>query len=479
MNNKYIIGIDGGSQSTKVTIFDLKGNIICEGKENLKPYDLPSPGIAEHPGDDLWESTIAATKKALSKFEGDKKDIIGVGICSIRCCKVHLKEDGTLAQPVMSWMDKRAYAPYDGENSSVKYVVTTSGYMNHRFTGQKIDTSGNYVAGGWPFDFNKWNWSEKEEDFKNLNLKKEMLFELKEPGTIVGFTTNEIEEIMGIPAGLPVVQTSNDKAVEALGVGAIKKDTLLVSLGTYITSMIHAEEKSNGGNYHWTNAGNMPLSYLYESSGIRRGMWTVSWLRNLLGKEVIENAKHLNISPEEYMNKEAEKVPAGSDGLMTVLDWLAPNDALYKRGMMIGFDGHMGAPHMYRSILEAIAFTMKNHADNMIDELDIDVNNLIISGGGSNSDLFMQIFADVFGKPTIRNVVNGAAAMGTAISIAVALNVYSSYEEAVENMVKIKDVFQPNLENTKLYKELNENVYKQITKHTDNVLMKSFDVLHG
>ncbi|MGL5357321.1 MAG: FGGY-family carbohydrate kinase [Cetobacterium sp.] len=478
MKNKYIVGIDGGSQSTKVTIFDLKGNVVCEGKQNLNPYHLPSPGVAEHPGDDLWDSTIIATKKALANFKGDKKDIIGVGVCSIRCCKVYLKEDGTLAQPVMSWMDKRAYAPYEDENPDVKYVVTTSGYMNHRFTGQKVDTSGNYVAGGWPFNFDKWNWSENEEDFKNLNLKKEMLFELKNPGTIVGYTTKEIESLMGLPAGLPVVQTSNDKAVEALGVGAIKDDTLLVSLGTYITSMIHAKQKSDGGNYHWTNAGNMPSSYLYESSGIRRGMWTVSWLRNLLGKEVVESAKNLNISPEEYMNKEAEKVPAGSDGLMTILDWLAPNDALYKRGMMIGFDGHMGSAHMYRSILEAIAFTMKNNADAMTNELQINVKNLVISGGGSNSDLFMQIFADVFGKPTVRNVVNGAAAMGTAISTAVALGIYKTYEEAVTNMVKVKDTFEPNLKNTELYDELNEKVYKQVTNHTDNVLKKSFEILY-
>ena len=56
MGKKYIIGVDGGTQSSKVLIFDLEGNIICQGKEDLQPMSLPAPGVAEHPGDDLWDS---------------------------------------------------------------------------------------------------------------------------------------------------------------------------------------------------------------------------------------------------------------------------------------------------------------------------------------------------------------------------------------------------------------------------------------
>ena len=52
MSKKYLMGIDEGSQSAKITIFDIEGNIVCEGKAPLRPYNLPKPGYVEHPDDD-------------------------------------------------------------------------------------------------------------------------------------------------------------------------------------------------------------------------------------------------------------------------------------------------------------------------------------------------------------------------------------------------------------------------------------------
>ena len=475
MNKKYIIGVDGGSQSSKVIIYDLEGNIVCEGKENLKPMSLPRPGIVEHPDDDLWDSIVIACKRAMEAFKGNKEDIIGLGLCTIRFCRVLLKEDGTLAQPAMSWMDVRVSKPYVHDNPLVKYVTTTSGYITHRFTGEFNDTAANY-QGVWPMDTDTWQWTEDEELFKSYNIPREMLFNLQMPGSISGYVTEKVSELTGIPAGIPVVATSNDKAVEALGAGSLSETTALVSLGTYIASMVHGKENLKGTNNFWTNFASMPNKYLYESYGIRRGMWTVSWFKDLLGDDIVNKAKALGIAPEEYLNREAEKVPAGSDGLMTVLDWLAPTNALYKKGLMIGFDGRHTRAHMYRSILEAIALTMKNRVDEMCAELKIELENIIISGGGSNSDVFMQIFADIFGIPATRNVINGSASLGSAICVAVAVEAYDSYEEAIKNMVKVKDTFTPNKENHLLYNRMNEEVYKDISTYTDEVLKKSYPI---
>ncbi|MBA3926453.1 FGGY-family carbohydrate kinase [Listeria rustica] len=93
---------------------------------------------------------------------------------------------------------------------------------------------------------------------------------------------------------------------------------------------------------------------------------------------------------------------------------------------MIGFDASHTRAHIYRSILEAIALTMKNRVDEMCAELGISLGKLILSDGGSNSGLLMPIFADVFGIRTARNEVNGSASLGAAICVAVALNIYSS-----------------------------------------------------
>lgn len=107
MGEKYIIGIDEGSQSAKITVFDQRGNVVCEDKAPLRPYHLPRPGYVEHPDDDWWDAICAAGKKCMAKFTGNREDIVAIGLCTIRCCRAYLKEDGTLAQPAMSWMDVR------------------------------------------------------------------------------------------------------------------------------------------------------------------------------------------------------------------------------------------------------------------------------------------------------------------------------------------------------------------------------------
>lgn len=475
MDKKYIIGVDGGSQSSKVIIFDLEGNIVCEGKQSLRPMSLPEPGIVEHPDDDLWDSILEASKRAMNSFAGKKEDIIGMGLCTIRFCRAVLKEDGTLAQPVMSWMDARVSRPYEHVNPLVRYVTTSSGYITHRFTGEFNDTAANY-QGQWPIDTDTWQWSEDPEVMRRQNIPRDMLFNLQMPGTILGYVRKEVADITGIPEGIPVVATANDKAVEALGAGLLSENTALVSLGTYIASMVNGHDNPKGTVNFWTNFACMPDTYLYESNGIRRGMWTVSWFKDILGDEVALKAEAEGISPEQYLDREAQMVPAGSNGLMTVLDWLAPSDKTFKKGLMIGFDGRHTRAHMYRSILEAIALTMKNRFDEMCAELDIKPDNLIISGGGSNSELFMQIFSDIFGLPVSRNVVNGSAGLGSAICAAVAAGVYKDFETAIKKMVKIRDTFRPNFENTGLYKKINDEVYKHITTYTDEILKRSYPI---
>lgn len=472
MRNKYIIGIDGGSQSSKVVIFDLEGMIVSEGKCELQPMHLAENGVVEHPDDDLWDSLVVASRAAMDHFPGNKADIIGLGLCTIRFCRALLKRDGSLASPVMSWMDARVSKPYVHENDDVAYVTTTSGYVTQRLTGNFVDTAANY-QGQWPIDTDTWAWSEDDAVIEQLGIPREMLFDLQIPGSILGMVTEEAAVKLGIPEGIPVVATANDKAVEALGSGLLAENTALISLGTYIAAMIPGHDNPKGTKAFWTNFASTPQQYLYESNGIRRGMWTVSWFKELLGDDIMLKAHQDGHSVEEFLNREAQHIPAGSEGLMTVLDWLAPSDAPYRKGMMIGFDARHTRAHIYRSILEAIALTMKNRVDEMCEELGISLGNLIISGGGSNSSLLMQIFADIFGIKTMRTKVNGSASLGAAICVAVALDIYPSYDVAAEKMVRVGHTFKPDEANHVLYSRINQEVYKEITMGTDSLLKKA------
>jgi sugar (pentulose or hexulose) kinase len=471
---RYIIGIDNGSQSSKVAIFDEHGTIICEGRETLRSNDTPRQGVVEHPEDDLWSSIGKASRRAMSLFPGDPADIVGVGLCTIRFCRALLKADGSLAQPVMSWMDARVSLPYDHTNDQVRYVTTSSGYISQRITGEFKDTAANY-QGMWPIDTHTWRWLSDDAELAKCGIPRKMLFDLVMPGDILGHVTAEAAMHTGIPKGLPVVATANDKAVEALGCGLRSADVLLVSLGTYIAGMTLGDRNILEASNFWTNFACRPQEYLYESSGIRRGMWTVSWFRELLGEEAAVGAMAAGLSVEDHLNAEAAKVPAGSDGLMTVLDWLAPTEAPYKKGSILGFDGRQGRFHIYRSILEAIALTIHRCAMEMGNELGVDFQHTIISGGGSNSDLMMGIFADVFGIPAVRTEVNNAAGLGSAICAAVGLGVYGSFEEAIANMVKVGTTFEPNPANVALYQGM-DSVYREIPRYTDDVFKKSYEI---
>ena len=468
---RYVVGIDNGSQSSKVTVFDERGGVVAEGRVPLRPNHTPAPGVVEHPDDDLWDSVAAACRIAMAAFPGDPSDIVGVGLCTIRFCRAVLRADGSLAQPVMSWMDARVGAPFVAEHDDVAYVTTSSGYVTHRLTGAFRDTAANY-QGTWPIDTGTWRWSTDAAAYTATGMRPEQLFELVDPGDRLGTVTAAAAAATGLPAGLPVIATANDKAVEALGCGLLDPTTLLVSLGTYIAGMSVGERNTAGGTDFWTNFGAEPGRYLYESGGIRRGMWTVSWFRDLLGPDYAAAAESAGERAEDRLNREAAAVPAGSDGLLTVLDWLAPADAAFRKGSILGFDGRQGRAHVYRSVLEGIAMTMRDRSDAMAAELGTPYERVVVSGGGSSSDLMMRVMADVFQTPAVRMVGDSAAGRGAAICAAVATGVHPSFAAAAEAMVVERDRFTPDPSTATVYDALRA-VHADVTAHTDDLYRRT------
>lgn len=467
---KYVIGIDGGTQSTKVTIFDLQGRIVCEEKAALAPLYCPDADTAEHPGDDLWDSLKSTSRRLMERFEGDPKEIIAIGLGSIRCCRTYLKKDGTLAYPVINWMDKRLARPYPGGIPEFQYLSTTTGYLTIRLTGNFLDTAANYEGVYGPFSKADWKWSDNPADYAAYNLKRENLLDLVMPGERLGEITPEAAACTGFPVGCPVIATANDKAAEGLGAGIIDDDTCLVSLGTYIGGMINGHAFNDDATHYWSNLSAIASRYLYEGmTGIRRGMWSVSWFKEVMGEPWQQRADAEDTCVEQLLEEEAALVSAGSDGLLTVPEFLSPNNMPHRKAMMIGFDGRHKRGHMYRSILESIAMTMHISMSNMFEEIGTKPKRLIVSGGGSKSPLFMQIFADVFGMTSVRNDVTDAAGVGAAICAAVGVGAYPDHKTAVENMVRIRDSFAPNLENTKVYADIETNIYRNIKTHSDPI----------
>jgi len=168
-------------------------------------------------------------------------------------------------------------------------------------------------------------------------------------------------------------------------------------------------------------------------------------------------------------------VPPGSNGLMVVLDWLAPTEAPFKKGSIVGFDVRHDRFHIYRAILEGIALTIYRCGTAMGEETGEIYNRIVVSGGGSNSDVFMHIFADVFGVPAVRSKMNNAAGLGSAICAAVGQGVYGSWDEAIDNMVSWEPPFVPNAKNHDLYLRM-AAVYDEVPSLTDKIFERSYEI---
>jgi sugar (pentulose or hexulose) kinase len=469
------MGIDNGSQSTKVAIYDLEGTEVAFGSFELKETLSPKQGVVIHPDDDLWDSVYGAMKNCLANFTGNPKDIAGIGLCTIRCCRVLLKENGHLAYPVISWMDSRLNKPYVHSDDQVKYVTTTSGYLGFRLTGEFKDTASNCEV-HWPLDRETLDWSKDDEVFEANGLKREMVFDLVKPGEKLGNLRPNLAQEFGFNQDIPVVATANDKAVEALGSGIKDEGTIMISLGTFISSMLLRNEYKENALKFFPTLACIPFKYVYESNGIRRGMWTVSWFKKLIGEELVTEAGKLGVSEEEYLNRKAQAVPVGSEGLITILDWLSTPSMPYRKGVMIGFDQRHTKYHIYRSILEAIAFNLKNNIDDMLAEIDVKLKDLVVIGGGSKSDVIMQIIADLFGLPVHRRTGSSSACLGAAICVCQYLSIYKDFYEAASKMVKTQQTFIPNPKNHVLYNTINDTVVKNVRVHTDEILKLSYPI---
>ncbi len=454
----HLVGLDLGSQSAKVVVHDEHGAVVAVGREPLSPTTSPRPGQVEHPDDDLWRALCAASRQAMSQLRPDGPPITGVGLCGVRFCRAPLRADGTLMSPVQSWMDERVSRPHDSRDGDVAKVTASSGYLTHRLTGEFRDAAAAY-QGQWPIDSAAWGWQD-DAAVRDAGLRPDQLAELAQPGEVLGTVTAAAAEATGLPAAVPVVATANDKAVEALGAGLRVPGDVLVSLGTYIAAMTVGTRPTTGASY-WTNFASVPGEYLHESTGIRRGMWTVSWVRRLLGDQFRpepeagdETGWVPDDAVEEAMNGAAMEVSAGCDGLLTVLDWLPPTDAPWRRGAFVGLDERHGPAHLYRSVLEGIALTTVRHARAMTAELGLDLGRVIVSGGGARSDLLSGILASAFDRPVSRRTEPSAAALGAAVCAAVGVGVHPSWDQAGAAMVGSGEQIRPVTEEAALYAAL-------------------------
>jgi sugar (pentulose or hexulose) kinase len=190
----------------------------------------------------------------------------------------------------------------------------------------------------------------------------------------------------------------------------------------------------------------------------------VTWFKQEFGLNEQQRAQEQGVEVEALFDALVDAVPPGADGLVLQPYW-APglrSPGPEARGAIVGFnDGHTRA-HLYRAILEGLAFAMREGSERASQRSGVPVTALRIAGGGSQSRAAMQLTANVFGLPASRPHVYEASGLGAAIDAAVGVGIHPNFKTAVDEMTHLGDTFEPDMAVHHMYNHLYQSVYRQL-----------------
>jgi sugar (pentulose or hexulose) kinase len=337
-----------------------------------------------------------------------------------------------------------------------------SGYLTHRLTGSWVDSIGAQV-GYIPFDFRGLRWAPKRDwKWRIAPFDPSTLPDLVPPAGRLGVVTREASDATGIPERLPVIAAAADKACEVLGAGALEAHVGALSYGTVATINTTQRRYIEPIRLIPPYPSAVPDTYSVEIQ-VSRGYWMVNWFKEEFGHPERERAAALGDSAEAeaLFDELVRSVPPGAHGLMLQPTW-APGIKVpgpEARGAVIGFSDAHGRRHLYRAILEGIAYALREATERIAARSGTRVTELRVAGGGSQSDAAMQITADVFGMPAARPHVYEASGLGAAIDAAVGLGIHAGFPSAVREMTRVGRVFEPDARTRAMYDDLYRNVY--------------------
>ncbi len=500
--------IDNGTQSMRAMLFDQQGQLLAKSTVKLDAYFSAEPGWAEQEADYFWQMLSAACQKLwqhpLVIQQQLKSRIVALSVTTQRGSVVNVDKKGQALRPAILWLDQRladlneqdkTRLPWYwrlifktiGKTELIHYFqrkaqanwltqkqpeiwqktdkfLLLSGFLNHKLTGAYKDSIASTV-GYLPFDYKKQCWANKHHwKWKLLPITPAMLPELVQPGEKLGEISASAAKATGLALGLAVIASASDKACEVLGSGCITADTASLSYGTTATINTNNKRYIEPQAYIPAFPSAIPSHYNSEIM-IYRGYWMVNWFKQEFAKQELDKAQQLGVNVESLFDAFIEQTPPGAMGLMLQPFWSPGIANLAAKGAMLGFGDVHTKAHIYRAIIEGIAYALKEGKENLEKRQGTPINKVIVSGGGSQSDAAMQITADIFNLPCHRPHIYETSGLGAAINIAVGLGYFDDYQKAASAMTHIEQTFLPNKQHVPLYNQLYQHVYKKMYRH--------------
>lgn len=494
MKPEYLLGIDCGTQSTKVVLFDRKGNVIHSAREPV-PLDRHRPNWAEQRAEDWWLSLCVALRSLTNQV--DPTCIIGLSVANQRETFVPVDSEFTPLRPAILWMDQRAVSqsaevrrvisdtrfrkltgkPLNATPSIMKIkwikenepetwrktrrILTVGAYINYHLTGEIIDsTAGADTTGLFDIESNDWS----DELLGLVDLERDWLFRVVPATSQIGSIENSVAIQTGLSVGTPVFAGGGDGQVFAVGAGAIHQSEMAVILGTSGICGVHGTTLNPETNYRAMTAC-IDGSYFYEAV-IMSAANTVSWfVRNFDCPDADPQGQPDDEPPEARLERQISSIPPCSNGLLTIpylRGCMMPYQDPRARGATLGWSDTHTRAHLYRSILEGIAFEIKLIIGDYETANGVAIDSVRIGGGGAESPVWSQIIADVTGVDILVPTTTENTALGAAVIAAVGCGMYSSVETSTQNMCNVRDIYAPDSQAASTYSRFFHQIYKEV-----------------
>ena len=482
-----LLGIDLGTTGVKAALFATDDGHTISSAFFDYPLFHPQPGWAEQNPGDWWQATISAIRSCLA--EGAQhgvsaQDVRGAGLSGQMHGVVLLDEEYKVLRPCIIWADQRSEpqcrwmtekvgatrlielvsnpalpgfsAPKalwvrDNEPeifARTRTIILPKDYIRFRLTGV-LAMEISDAAGTCLLDVKHGIWS--REVLEAIGFDPSLLPPVVAADAVCGTISAEVAGLTGLLQGTPVAGGGADNACGATGNGVVRPGLALVSIGTSGVLLAHAAapQVDTSGPIPRIHTFNHAVPRAWYLMGVTQSAGlSLRWVRDNIGLPERALERWTGLDAYELLTKEAEGVPAGSDGLL-FLPYLqgerTPHLDAYARGGWIGLTASHDRRHLVRAVLEGVAFSLKD-CYAIIQEQGLELEQMRATGGGAKSPFWRQIIADVLGVELVTTNAQEGPAFGAALLAGVASGVYASVQQACEATVRVVEHTAPRPE---------------------------------
>ena len=509
-----ILAVDLGTSGMKVALITVSGRVLGWESEPVRLIITPDGGAEQSP-EDWWQAFLSAAGRLLKQEQSAAAEVIAV------CCStqgegtVAVDQSGTALGNAILWMDMRG-APHlrkqlhgwiniDGADvlKILRFVRLTGGmpsmtgkdpaahmllirdtmpetyartykflnvldYLNLRLTGEFVATFDSILT-SWVTDNRNPDAIDYDDSLiRTLGIDREKLPAIVACTKVIGTLRREVAETLGLSSQVKVVAGAIDNTAAAIGAGAVEDYLPHLYIGTSSWIAAHVPFKktdisSNLASIPCAVPGRYLLTALQATAG-----GNLTYLRDNIiyhKDELLQEADVPDIF--KVLDQIAERVPAGANGVMYT-PWIwgerAPVEDRTLRAGLYNLSLNNTREDIIRAFLEGIAFNTRWLLAPVEKFLGRNVNAIHIVGGGAQSDVWCQIFADVMNLE-IKQVSDPiyANARGAAWIAAVGLGEIRFGD--LPQLVQFKRAYQPQPQNRTLYEgkfEIFQQIYRQM-----------------